>query len=161
MVVKELEVLTLDGHHLPWCATGIKVGLSSCGIVQCLAAPVAEARPITDIVNHGGEIARACSIWFRTEILICENYVPTFDQWQIFGIWWIRIHRSMNFALVIKIATYIMYNSSQCMTWYSQCLWYTDWVSSFFRKFTSKNDGCIDVSVLKSWKNFVSFRSHS
>ena len=111
--------------------------------------------------KQGGEIARACSIWFRTEILICENYVPTFDQWQIFGIWWIRIHRSMNFVLVIKIATYIMYNSSQCMTWYSQCLWYTDWVSSFFRKFTSKNDGCIDVSVLKSWKNFVSFRSHS
>ena len=92
---------------------------------------------------------------------MCENYVPTTNHWQILKIWWIHIHNSISFVLGIKIATYIVYKSSQCMTRYSQCLWYTDWLSSFLRKFTPNNDGCIGVFVSKILNGFHIISDHT
>ena len=37
MANKEFEVLALDGHNFPTCATDIKVSLSRCGLYACLS----------------------------------------------------------------------------------------------------------------------------
>ena len=37
MANKEFEVLALEGHNFPTCATDIKVSLSRCGLYACLS----------------------------------------------------------------------------------------------------------------------------